>query len=40
MMITVEHIYNLINQLAPFETAEPWDNVGLIVGSKRCFMCP
>lgn len=26
-------IYNFINQIAPFETAESWDNVGLIIGS-------
>ena len=26
-------IYNFINDIAPFETAESWDNVGLIIGS-------
>lgn len=32
-LCTVKTIYSFINQLAPFETAEEWDNVGLIVGS-------
>lgn len=26
-------IYNFIDDIAPFETAESWDNVGLIIGS-------
>lgn len=29
----VQDIYNFINGIAPFETAESWDNVGLMVGS-------
>ncbi len=30
---TVSDIYNFIDQIAPFETAETWDNVGLLIGS-------
>jgi len=30
---TVAQVYELINELAPFELAEPWDNVGLLAGS-------
>jgi dinuclear metal center YbgI/SA1388 family protein len=26
-------LYNFIDQIAPFETAESWDNVGLLIGS-------
>ncbi|NLB89787.1 MAG: Nif3-like dinuclear metal center hexameric protein [Clostridiales bacterium] len=33
MTCTIKEIYQLIHQLAPFDTAEPWDNVGLIVGN-------
>ena len=31
-MITVRDIYNSINQVAPFETQEKWDNSGFLVG--------
>ena len=30
----VKDIYHLINNMAPFETAEDFDNVGLLVGIK------
>ena len=30
---TVNDIYKYIDQIAPFETAETWDNVGLLLGS-------
>ena len=33
MITSVSKIMKILNQLAPFETAEPWDNVGLIIGS-------
>ena len=29
---TVEQILTLVNGIAPFELAEPWDNVGLLAG--------
>lgn len=29
----VRDVYNFIDQIAPFETAEAWDNVGLLIGS-------
>ena len=31
---TVQDVWELVNRIAPFETAEPWDNVGLLLGSK------
>ena len=31
----VRDIYNLIDEWAPFETAEEWDNVGLLVGDMQ-----
>ncbi len=31
-MITVQNIVTFLQQKAPFETAEEWDNVGLLVG--------
>ncbi|MBR2338705.1 MAG: Nif3-like dinuclear metal center hexameric protein [Clostridia bacterium] len=34
-MITVGDIYDYIQQKAPFETAEPWDNCGLLVGTRE-----
>ena len=33
-MVTVEKIYNYIDSIAPFNTAEEWDNSGLLVGDK------
>lgn len=32
MPCTVAEIYNLIDALAPFDTAMDWDNVGLLIG--------
>ncbi len=32
MTLTVKILYDNLNQLAPFDTAESWDNVGLIIG--------
>ena len=34
-MMTVGDIYDYIQQKAPFETAEPWDNSGLLVGDRH-----
>lgn len=31
-MCTVKEIENLVGQIAPYELAEPWDNVGLLLG--------
>lgn len=33
MTVRVEDILNSLNALAPFNLAEPWDNVGLLVGN-------
>lgn len=33
--MTVKTIYDFINSLAPFATAEEWDNPGLLVGNPR-----
>lgn len=35
MLIKVSDIVNIVNEIAPFEKAEPWDNVGLLAGSKE-----
>lgn len=32
MSATVEQVLELVNGIAPFELAEPWDNVGLLAG--------
>ncbi len=32
-MVRVQDIYNFIDLIAPFETAESWDNVGLLIGN-------
>ena len=32
MMLTVKDVYDWVNAFAPFETAEDYDNVGLILG--------
>jgi dinuclear metal center protein, YbgI/SA1388 family len=34
-MTTVQSIYNAINSFAPFNTAEEFDNVGLLIGSAE-----
>lgn len=31
----ISHIYQLLDELAPFETQEAWDNSGLLVGSMQ-----
>ena len=35
MTVTVKNIYDIVNEIAPFEKAEPWDNVGLLAGSMN-----
>ncbi len=34
-MATVRDIYNFIDSIAPFNTAEEWDNSGLLVGDEN-----
>ncbi len=34
-MATVKDIYNFIDSIAPFNTAEEWDNPGLLVGDEE-----
>ena len=34
-MYTVKQILELIDVLAPFETAEDWDNSGLMIGNPN-----
>lgn len=34
-MATVKDIYNYIDSFAPFDTAEEWDNSGLLVGDEK-----
>lgn len=34
-MATVKDIYNFIDSIAPFNTAEEWDNPGLLVGDEN-----
>lgn len=34
--MNVGEIYNYINEFAPFNYAETWDNVGLMLGSRGC----
>ena len=33
MSLIVKDVYDWINEVAPFETAESYDNVGLLIGS-------
>lgn len=35
-MTTVFDLYHTIDQLAPFATAEEWDNVGILAGAGGC----
>ncbi len=35
MKPTVQNILDIVNEIAPFEKAEPWDNVGLLAGSRK-----
>lgn len=34
-MTTVKDIYDFINRIAPFDTQEPWDNSGFLVGDEK-----
>ena len=34
-MISLEEVYNAINSIAPFDSAEPYDNVGIIFEGSR-----
>lgn len=34
MKYTVGDVYDVLNKFAPFETAESWDNVGLLIGGR------
>ena len=34
-MATVKEIYNFIDSFAPFDTAESYDNVGILVGDPQ-----
>ena len=33
LKMTVKDIYDYLNEIAPFDTAEEWDNCGLNIGS-------
>lgn len=35
MMTSVNKILKVIDQIAPFETADSWDNVGLLIGNEN-----
>jgi len=35
MIVTVTEIIKCLNEVAPFALAEPWDNVGLLVGNQN-----
>ena len=35
MFLRVSDVYGWINEIAPFETAESYDNVGLLIGSMN-----
>ena len=35
MIVTVTEIIKCLNEVAPFALAEPWDNVGLLVGNQH-----
>ena len=35
MTISVENVCQILRQLAPLPTAEPWDNVGLLLGRSE-----
>lgn len=35
MMTSVNKILKIIDQIAPFETADSWDNVGLLIGNEN-----
>ena len=33
--MTVKDVYDYLNIIAPFDTAEEWDNCGLLIGSYK-----
>lgn len=35
-MLTVQAVYDFINDRAPFETQESYDNSGLLLGTRIC----
>lgn len=35
MQIQIQYIYSILNQIAPFENQESWDNSGLLIGSPE-----
>ncbi len=35
MAVTIQHVCQTLGELAPLSLAEPWDNVGLLVGDRR-----
>lgn len=38
MYYTVEQIMRILNEIAPFETQEPWDNSGLMIGDPAAIV--
>lgn len=38
-MLKVRDFYDYINNIAPFDTQEPWDNSGMLVGSMEKEVC-
>ncbi|MDE6657683.1 MAG: Nif3-like dinuclear metal center hexameric protein [Oscillospiraceae bacterium] len=35
MQIQIQYIYSTLNQIAPFENQESWDNSGLLIGNAK-----
>lgn len=35
MSVTIKQVYDWINEIAPFDAAEEWDNVGILAGSEN-----
>ena len=35
MPVTLGEVYNRINEIAPFELQEEWDNAGILIGSEK-----
>ncbi|MBD5143729.1 MAG: Nif3-like dinuclear metal center hexameric protein [Oscillospiraceae bacterium] len=35
MQIQIQYIYSILNQIAPFENQESWDNSGLLIGNAE-----
>lgn len=43
-MVTIQMVYDLLDQFAPFESAMQWDNCGILVGDgqdnvTKCLLC-